>query len=129
MGSLVLVKAAAPLTYSTVGDVISYTYQLTNNTGITLYPPYSIDDDKTLNEACPAEPASLAPGNSVSCSASYTITQGDIGVGSVTNMATGAAFDAAVGGIQVLSNQDSETVTYMEPQQDLIFSDGFENLP
>ncbi|HET8944140.1 MAG TPA: hypothetical protein VFO59_05100, partial [Dehalococcoidia bacterium] len=44
----------------------------------------------------------LDPGESITCSASYSITQGDIDAGSVTNTATASAAGTT-------SNQDSET--------------------
>jgi len=109
-GALTLVKTATPQTYSAVGDVIAYSYLLTNGTNGTLFPPYTITDDKSIDESCPAVPASLAPGESVTCTASYTITQGDMDAGSVTNVASGTAQDAADGGGTVTSNQDTETV-------------------
>jgi len=110
-GSLGLVKTASPQTYTAAGDVISYSYQLTNNTNITLYPPYTIADDKSTDESCPATPTSLAPGASVTCSATYTILEADVTAGSVTNVASGTAQDAAANGQPVNSNQDTETVT------------------
>jgi len=105
------VKTATPQTYSVVGEVISYSYQLTNNTNITLYEPYTIDDDKSVDESCAGQPASMAPGASVTCTASYTITQADLDAGSVTNVASGTAQDAASAGQTVTSNTDTETVT------------------
>jgi hypothetical protein len=110
-GTLVLVKTASPATYTAVGDVISYSYELTNGLNVALYPPYTITDDKSSDESCPAVPASLAPGEAVTCTASYTITQADVDAGSVTNLATGTAQDAAADGQTVTSNQDSETVS------------------
>ena len=109
-GTLTLVKTASPATYTAVGDVISYSYELTNNQNVTLYPPYTIADDKSSDESCPAEPASLAPGAAVTCTASYTIIQADVDAGSVTNTATGTAQDAASAGQTVTSNDDTETV-------------------
>jgi hypothetical protein len=110
-GSLTLVKTATPQTYSAVDDVIAYSYLLTNNMNVTLYAPYTITDDQSSDESCPATPASLAPGESVTCTASYTIIQADMDAGSVVNVASGTAQDAASGGQPVTSNQDTETVT------------------
>ncbi|MBT8054864.1 MAG: hypothetical protein KJN69_13310 [Gammaproteobacteria bacterium] len=126
-GSLVLVKSVSQSTFSSVDEVIEYSYLLSNGTTITLYPPYAIDDDKTSDETCPAEPASLPPAGTVTCSASYTITQADVDAGSITNVATASALDAVSNGNVVTSNQDSVTVNYLDPQGNLIFEDSFEN--
>lgn len=107
---LTLVKTATPLTYSTVGEVISYTYDLTNSGNTDLFPIYAVTDDKAV-VTCPAVPAILVPLASVTCTASYVITQIDLDAGFVTNIAAGSAMDAAVGGTPVPSNPDTETVT------------------
>ena len=49
----------------------------------------------------------LDPGEAITCTATYTITQADLNSGSVTNVAT-----AHAGGID--SNQDTETVTAVQ---------------
>ncbi|MCF6262897.1 MAG: hypothetical protein L3J24_04845 [Xanthomonadales bacterium] len=108
--SLTLVKTATPLTYSTVGEVISYTYDLTNSGNTDLFPVYAVIDDKAT-VTCPAGPATLVPLASVTCTAGYIITQADLDAGFVTNIAVGSAMDAAVSGAPVPSNQDTETVT------------------
>src|SRR5688572_14530463 len=105
--SLTLAKSATPATYSSVGEVISYSYQLTNSGNVTLSGPFTVTDDKAT-VTCPASPASLAPGASTACTATYTITQSDLDNGSVTNTATAHAF---FNGNAVNSNTDSETVT------------------
>ena len=60
------------------------------------------------DEACPATPTSLAPGASITCTASYTITQTDLDAGSVKNTAQGHGY---YGTTPVHSNYDDETVT------------------
>ncbi|NPV55371.1 MAG: sortase, partial [Anaerolineae bacterium] len=105
---LTLEKTAAPTTYDAKDDVIDYSYKLTNSGTVTLYAPYSVTDDK-VSVTCPDTPISLAPGESVTCSASYTITQADVDDGSITNIARGNAKDPSGG--DVLSNQSDVTVT------------------
>ena len=77
------------------------------NTGnVTLSGPFTIADDQATDEACPAS-APLAPGDSVTCTASDTIDQADLDAGSLTNIAT------ATNG-SITSNSDSETVTAVQ---------------
>ena len=107
--ALTLDKTASPATYDTVGQVINYSYLVTNSGNISLAGPVTVADDKAT-VTCPAVStvgnldSNLDPAESVTCSASYTITQTDIDNGSVTNTATASADGTD-------SNQDQETVT------------------
>jgi len=102
--ALSLVKAATPATYSAVGDVISYSYLVKNTGNVTLAGPVTVTDDKAT-VTCPA--GGLAPGASMTCTASYTITQADLDGGSVKNTA-----QAHANGTD--SNTDDETVTAIQ---------------
>ena len=81
--------------------MISYSYAVTNTGNVTLAGPVTVADDKAT-VTCPA--GGLAPGASMTCTASYTITQADLDSGSVKNTAK-----ASANGIE--SNPDDETVT------------------
>ncbi|MBS3956042.1 MAG: DUF11 domain-containing protein, partial [Clostridiales bacterium] len=110
---LALVKSAAPATYDAAGDVIAYTYTLTNSGNVTLMGPFTVTDDKaaTSRADVPGDPDVLAPGAQITFTAAYTITQADVDAGSVTNVAQGfGVFD----GEPVASNQDDETVTALQ---------------
>jgi uncharacterized repeat protein (TIGR01451 family) len=111
---LTLVKTAVPLTYSAAGEVIGYRYKLTNSGTRTLFAPYSVYDDRIDGQGsdvdCPAAPASIDPGESVTCTGSYTIVPADIAAESVTNNATGTAKDGDDGDVN--SNEDTEIVYY-----------------
>ena len=103
--TLLLTKSATPSTYDGVDDVISYSYVVTNNSDtVTLAGPVTVTDDKAT-VTCPA--GGLAPLASMTCTATYTITQADLDAGSVTNLA-----QAHANGTD--SNQDSQTVTAVQ---------------
>jgi uncharacterized repeat protein (TIGR01451 family) len=96
------VLTATPTTYSQVGDVIGYSYLVTNTGNVTL-PNINVSDD-LVTVTCPDTSGGVAPGDSITCTASYTITQADIDAGSVTNTATASSGATS-------SAPDSETVT------------------
>jgi hypothetical protein len=83
--SWTLEKTPAPLTYAGPGEEISYSYELTNtgNVGISAI---SIDDDRIAVVTCPS--TTLAAGDSMTCTGTYTTTEADVSAGSVTNTAT-----------------------------------------
>ncbi len=104
-----LAKTAAPSTYSSVNDLITYSYTITNTGNVSLpATQYSVTDDHIASPFDCGASVALAPGGTVTCSASYTITQADIDNGSVTNHAT-----ASGGGLT--SNEATATVTGPEP--------------
>ncbi len=91
--SLLIDKSSTDTTYTAVGDVLTYSYEVTNNGNVTLTTPISVADD-IINAAgdlvtCPALPVGgLAPGSSITCTGTYSVTQDDLNAGSVTNTAT-----------------------------------------
>ncbi len=78
--------------YNSIGDILHYTYIITNTGNVTLDSTVRVTDDHIAAGApfnCSA-PAPLAPGFSSQCQASYTITQQDLHFAnsSVTNNAS-----------------------------------------
>jgi hypothetical protein len=107
-----LSKTADTASYAVVGDQITYTYVLTN-TGNTILGPsqFFIDDDKINGGApftCGAATTTLQISGTVSCTAVYTVTSGDLEAASVTNSAFGY-----VG--ELTSPTRQVTVTYIPP--------------
>ena len=100
---LTLAKTAVSANYDAVGDVIQYQFLITN-TGNVSFPQPVVDDPLTGGAVCPAGP--VLPGASVTCTATYTITQADLDAGSVENTAT---VDVAVGALTA-SATDSASV-------------------
>ncbi len=107
--ALSLTKNADPSTYSKPGDVIGYTYVLKNTGNLTLSGPFAVTDDKAA-VTCPPT-GSLAPGDSIACSASYQVSLTDINTGAVTNRATG---QGTLGGKRVSSNTAQVTVNAVQ---------------
>jgi len=124
--SLEISKAADPVVYTRVGQEITYTYTVLNSSNVTLSPIQMFVSDDHINGGvesfiCEPETTELAPGEIVTCTARYTITQADIEAGSVTNRASASirAYGynlmenrrAAFGGNQTAS----ATVNYIRP--------------
>ncbi len=87
--ALTVVKSTTSTGYAAVGATIPYSYSVTNSGNTTLTSAVTVADSKIASVSCPALPAGgLLPGASITCSASYTITQADIDAGSVTNIAS-----------------------------------------
>lgn len=104
---LSLFKNARESSFITTGDVLNYDYLVINNGAAPLAAPVTITDDKTT-VTCPAVNTVgnldnfFDPNESMSCTATYTITAADDTAGFVTNIAT-----ATAGG----TNSNSSTVT------------------
>ncbi|MBO9626566.1 MAG: DUF11 domain-containing protein, partial [Microbacterium sp.] len=96
--ALTLLKKAAPDTVDSVGDIIGYTFTVTNTGNVTLR---SLSIAETVFSGsgslsaivCPT--VALAPGTSADCTATYPVTQADLTAGSVTNTATASAVSPA----------------------------------
>jgi hypothetical protein len=69
-----------------VGEVVTYTYVITNTGNVTL-TDVTLDDDVIGPIELPVEGVTLEPGASVTVTATYTITEQDGENGSVTNVA------------------------------------------
>ncbi|MBH0116707.1 DUF11 domain-containing protein [Salinibacterium sp. NG253] len=100
--SLVTTKAAVLNGTGIVGDTISYTITLLNDGNVTLTDAAITDSLAGLSALVYGEWVSgvageLAPGESVTATANYTITQADVDAGSVSNIATGDAESARDG--------------------------------
>lgn len=90
-GSINLQKTADPTTYDEVGDVITYTYVITNNGDLPIGPTqFTVTDDRVNGGApfnCGPANQTLAISATVTCTAAYTIVAADIDTESVTNAA------------------------------------------
>jgi hypothetical protein len=83
-----LLKSAFPVQYGAAGELITYTYTVTNTGNVTLRN-IALADDRLGDVACPA--AILAPGESMTCQAETTTTRADVAEGKLSNAATATA--------------------------------------
>jgi uncharacterized repeat protein (TIGR01451 family) len=75
-----------------VGQVVTYSFKVTNTGNVTITDPAITDTDfsgtgELSAITCPAEDT-LAPGDVITCLATYTVTQADVNAGQITNTAT-----------------------------------------
>ena len=107
-GIELLKEITSGATYANAGDSIAYRLTATNTGNVSL-GNVSIDDPLLGTLICtPLQPATLAPGATLVCTGSYTVTPGDIDNGSVTNTATVTATPPSGGPIQ---DSDDEVAT------------------
>ena len=115
--SIGIVKTASPTTYAAAGVNITYTFAVTNSGNVTLTGVNVTDPLPGLgaitcnwagssNAATPA--GTLSPGETVSCSASYTTTQGNVDARKVDNTATATGTPPTGPNVQ---DTDPETIT------------------
>jgi uncharacterized repeat protein (TIGR01451 family) len=88
---LTVVKSALPVSVSAAGESVAYSFVVSNTGNVTL-TGVSVADTLTapagpaLTVSCPV--SVLAPGGSMTCTATYVVTQADVDAGSVVNTAT-----------------------------------------
>lgn len=91
-------------TYSAVGQVINYTITVENTGNVTLTDITVTDPTATITGGSPI--ASLAPGETATATASYTVTQADLDAGEITNTATAST----VYDDETITDDDSVTI-------------------
>jgi uncharacterized repeat protein (TIGR01451 family) len=111
--SIDMVKSASQSTY-VLGDVITYTFTVTNNGTVTLTNVSVSDPLAGLSAIAPASVATLAPGATQVFTATYTFTQDDVDVGSLLNTAT--ATGTAPVGLALSVDAKAVVVAYEDEQ-------------
>ena len=120
--SLQVTKSASTLNVSAVGQVVTYSF-LVNNDGNQTVSGIAVSDvftspagDPSPVVACPQ--TTLAPGATMTCTATHTVTQADFNNGFLSNAAT--ASGTSPSGAQVISTSDPTTVMVSKPQLTLV---------
>ena len=85
---ITLDKQAGTPTGATAGSTIDYTFLVTNTGNVTL-DSLVINDPTVGSVLCPV--ILVTPGGSVTCTATYTLTQADVDAGHIANTATAIA--------------------------------------
>ncbi|WP_417260585.1 hypothetical protein [Celeribacter sp.] len=105
--------------FAEVGDLITYDYVITNEGNVTLTGPFRVVDNKAT-VSCPVTPVSgvsvSAPDNTLTCTATYAVTQDDLDAGQVTNLATASVIQSVTPGGSVTVESDEESATVFADQ-------------
>lgn len=127
--AITLLKSGPTITSGadTVGQVITYTYLVTNTGNVTLTPttatPLTVTDSDirvgTNGAACTITSGSLAPGGvgKQTCTATLTLQQADIDAGSVTSTGTTNATFASTA---LTASSTFTLITYASPRLVLV---------
>lgn len=102
-------KSSTDINFTSAGYVLHYSFLVTNNGYVPLLGPVTVADNKSTDESCPNVNTAgdfdnyLDPGESITCTSTYTVVAADVAAKLVTNTAS-----ATIGG--VTSSTDSVTV-------------------
>ncbi len=108
--ALTIAKNATENYFLAAGNVLHYSFVVTNTGFAPLLGPVTVADDKSNNETCPAVNTIgdlddyLDAGESITCTATYVVQAADVTARSVTNLAS-ATIDGTT------SNTASKTIT------------------
>ena len=86
--ALTIVKATTSTTYDTVGQVVPYTFTVTNTGNVTLTAVAVTDPNTDAAPVC--SPTTLTPTEVANCTGRHTVTQADIDNGELVNTARAA---------------------------------------
>ncbi|RVU84672.1 DUF11 domain-containing protein [Leucothrix sargassi] len=92
--AITLTKSSVDTTFNTLGQTLTYTYSIENTGNASMVEDVTVSDDKINGgtafvcwTSTPADPDFTA-GETISCEATYVVTQADLDNGSVTNVAS-----------------------------------------
>jgi LPXTG-motif cell wall-anchored protein len=105
-------KSTTSTGFSAVGQQVAYTITALNSGNVTLVNVIISDPNATVGACTPAAPVTLAPGQSMSCSAVHTVTQADLDAGRISNT---ARVTAASGAVNITGNSNEVVVPGAPP--------------
>jgi len=96
--ALALVKTSDTAKITKVGQVVTYSFKITNTGNVTQKDVTAKEGEftgsgKLSDPTCPAASAVLAPGATVTCTATYHVTAADLTSGTLSNTATATGID------------------------------------
>ena len=123
-GSLTVAKTGVRTGDGAVGSGIDYSFTVTNTGALTLTGVALSDDLAGLGPISfgtwPGAPGRLAPGESVSATAPYTIVQGDVDAGAVRNVATATGTTLQGDAVRATSPESVVPTVAAAPLLDLV---------
>ena len=117
--ALSLVKTASSQQATTVGQVITYTFAVTNTGNVDITDPKVNEGSftghgKLSAVTCPSGNSTLAPGQEIDCTATYTVVAADLADGgTLSNTAT--VIGTTPGGDPITSDPSTAKVTEVAP--------------
>jgi hypothetical protein len=112
--ALTLVKSADRTGVTSAGQTVDYTFTVTNTGNVTVTNP-TIDEGRFTGHGqlstvtCPSGSSTLAPGDTMICTATYTVVAADLTSSTLSNTATAAG--ALSGGGTITSDPSTVTVS------------------
>ncbi|MCI0678060.1 MAG: hypothetical protein L0Z63_03330, partial [Actinobacteria bacterium] len=95
---LTMTKTADPSVVSEAGEIVTYSFLMENTGNVTLteVAPEEVDFTGTGTLSpfeCPPDAASVSPGQQITCTATYEVTQADLDSGEISNVAVATGTD------------------------------------
>ncbi|GAB3614744.1 CshA/CshB family fibrillar adhesin-related protein [Humibacter ginsengisoli] len=116
--ALALVKTASSQQVMTVGQVITYTFAITNTGNVTITDPKvnegAFTGHGTLSAVTCPPGSVLAPGQEIDCTATYTVVAADLAAGGVLSN-TATVTGTTPGGAPISSDPSTSKVTEVVP--------------
>ena len=110
-----------PAKYEKVGQVVKYTLTATNEGNVTLHKVTVSDSPALEGFSCtpPIPVATLAPGASVKCTGTHTITQEDLNNGSFKDTASATSKEATAPDAEDTITAEQKKTLAVEKEQEL----------